>query len=114
MDGQHQQMISDYNNYLGKMHDAVEHFCEDLAESNFSEISMVLPSIVEGLGWIHEALAGFVGLGEISSEQYESFHSIVGKLTDALENKDYILLYDLFSYEMLPLLGRLEVAGVKN
>jgi hypothetical protein len=114
MDEQHQQLITDFNHYLDKMHDAVVHFCEDLAESNFSEISMVLPSIVEGLGWINDALTGLSGLGEISMERQTSFQFIVGKLTEALENKDYLLLHDLFQYEMLPLLGGLKVAGLKN
>ncbi|MCL6589530.1 MAG: hypothetical protein K6U80_06205 [Firmicutes bacterium] len=108
------QIAHDFNNYLDKMHDAVRHFCEDLAESNFSEISMVLPSIVEGLEWINDALTGFVRLGEIPSERHASFQLIIGKLTDALENKDYILLHDLFTYEFLPLLGGLKVAGFKN
>lgn len=114
MNEEQQRIANDFNHYLDKMHDAVEHFCEDLAESNFSEVSMVLPSIVEGLGWINDALAGFAELGEIPSERCKSFQLIVEKLTDALENKDYLLLHDLFTYEMLPLLNELKVAGLKN
>ena len=52
--------------------------------------------------------------GEISTEDHESFQLVIEKLTEALENKDYVLLHDLFNYEMLPLLSKIKVAEIKN
>lgn len=114
MNQEYQQTVADFNAYLGKMSQAVEHFCEDLAESDYAQISMVLPSIVEGLGWINDAVSSFVKLGVLSVEQHASFQTLVGNLTDSLENKDYVLLHDLFSYEMLPLLATLKIDTLKN
>lgn len=114
MNEQYLETIIGYNGYLDKLVIAIQHFCEDLADSDYSEISMVMPSIVEGLDWVNEALAQFVKAGILPAERQSGFLELLAQLTEALENKDYTLLHDLFSYEMLPLLENLKINQNQN
>ncbi len=114
MDEQCRQTVSDYNNYLDKMGQAIQHFCEDLADSDYAEISMALPAIIEGLGWINDAGNEFKELGELAADRVTQFQQLIARLAEALENKDYVLLHDLFIYEMLPLLEQLKISEIKN
>jgi hypothetical protein len=111
---QYLETITNYNGYLDKLMVAIQHFCEDLVASDYSEISMVMPSIVEGLDWVNEVVIQFVKVGILLADRQSDFWELLAKLTEALENKDYTLLHDLFSYEMVPLLGALKIDQTQN
>jgi hypothetical protein len=104
------QAIDIYDQYLQRMTEATVHFCEDLVESNYQEISGVLPAIVEGLAWINEALEKFLKLNYIAEEDLIAFREFIGKLYEALENKDYVLLHDLCEFELEPLLDSIYIS----
>lgn len=103
------QTIDTFNQYLDRMHTAVEHICEDLQESDYQEINMTMPALVEGLAWIYEAVTEFVGLGKVEAEQFHSLEGLIGNLGEAMENQDYLLLHDLLEFELIPLLERIKV-----
>lgn len=105
-----QETISTYNSYLDRMAAAMRHFCEDLEESNFLEISPVITSIAEGLDWINSALESFVRLAKVSAEKFASFQGLLKNMYEALQNKDYVLLHDLLEYELIGLISELKVA----
>lgn len=103
------EVVTTYNDYLERIDSATRHFCEDLEASNYREISEVLPAIVEGLGWLNDAINRFVALQKVTAESYQGFQNIIGTMNDALENKDNILLHDVLQYDLLPLLKELRV-----
>jgi hypothetical protein len=107
------QTIATYDGYLQRMSSAAEHFCEDLVESNFQEISGVLPALVEGLAWINESMEKFVTLEYIKQEELTAFRELLTNLYQALENKDYVLLHDLCEFELLSLLERIRISGAE-
>jgi hypothetical protein len=103
------EVVTTYNDYLGRMAEAARHFCEDLAESNYREISGVLPVIIEGMAWVNEALEGFVRLGRVPESQLELYRTMITGLHESLGNKDYLLLHDQIEYELIPLLDSIRV-----
>jgi hypothetical protein len=107
------ETITAYDQYLQRMSAAAEHFCEDLVASNYQEISGVLPALVEGLAWIHEALENFVKLKYLPEEVLKAFRDFLANLYEALQNKDYVLLHDLCEFELPPLLAQIHVAGAQ-
>jgi len=107
------QTIATYDEYLQRMSVAAGHFCEDLAESNFQEISGVLPALVDGLAWINEALEKFVKMDYLNEEHLTAFKELILNLYEALQNKDYVLLHDLCEFELPPLLSRIRVFGTQ-
>lgn len=103
------QIIKTYNEYLERMHTAVGHICEDLQDSDYQELSMTMPVVVEGLAWVYEAATEFVGLGKIAIEQYDSLKGLIGNLGEAMENHDLLLLHDLMEFELIPLLEAIKI-----
>ncbi len=106
--GQLTEVVTTYNDYLGRMAEAARHFCEDLAASNYREISGVLPVLIEGMAWVNQALEGFVRLGRVPESQLERYRAMVASLNESLENKDYVLLHDQIEYELIPLLNSIQ------
>ena len=111
---EHEQTIVTYNAYLERIVDSMMHFCEDLLESNYQDVSEVLPMIIDGMSWINEALEGYVNLGYVPAHLLNEFHQVIHGLHGALENKDYVLLYDLFEFEIIPLLKKLKIQTVET
>lgn len=107
------QAVKSYNEYLERMHTAISHICEDLQESDYQAISMTMPAVVEGMAWIYEVAAEFVGLGEIEAGQYTLLEGLIKSLGEAMENQDYLLLHDLMEFELIPLLEGLKVVDEK-
>ncbi|NLY74096.1 MAG: hypothetical protein GX075_02185 [Firmicutes bacterium] len=103
------QTVKTFNEYLDRMNTAVEHICEDLQESDYQELNMTMPAVVEGLAWIYEAATEFVRLGKIEAGEFHSFEGLVGNLGEAMENHDYLLLHDLMEFELIPLLKRFKI-----
>ncbi len=103
------QIIEGYNNYLERMIVAVQHFCEDLEESDYQEISPALPTIFDGIGWLVEAGEGLMNLEQLAAEKYHSFQELIKSLGEAMENQDYRLLHDIFEFELLSLLPELKI-----
>ncbi len=104
-----QQIIESYNNYIERMIIAVRHFCEDLEETDYQEISPALPTIFDGIGWLLEAGEGLMNLEQLPAEKYRSFQELIKDLGGAMENQDYRLLHDIFEFELLTLLTELKI-----
>jgi hypothetical protein len=111
---EYNQTILAFNEYLGKMSSVVEHICEDFQESDYQETSPAMPAVVEGLAWIYEATEGFVNLGKIEVEKYQSLQSVIKNMGEAFENKDNVLLRDILEFELLPLLESMKLTGQLN
>lgn len=106
---EYEQTVVTYNAYLERMADASRHFCEDLLDSNYQEISGVLPALIDGISWVNEVLEGLVTLGRVPGNQLLEFRQNINNLHEALENKDNVLLYDLLQFDVIPLFERLKI-----
>jgi len=102
-------VIKTYNNYLDRMQETIKHLCLNFEENSLQEFKLVLPAVVEGLAWLNEAVINFVRVGKIAEDQYRTFQQLMADITEALANKDYILLHDLFEYELKALLTALKI-----
>jgi len=107
------QAVETFNQYLERMSAAVAHICEDLADSDYQELNLAMPAVVEGLAWVFEAASEFVGLGKIEAGQYGLLEGLISNLGEAMENQDYLLLHDLMEFELGPLLEGLKVTDGK-
>jgi hypothetical protein len=105
------QTIVTYNDYLDRMAVTVQHFCEDLTDANYQVLSPAIPAIIDGLGWLNEAVESFVKINVLEAEQHTTLQTLIKNLSEAMENKDYILMHDLFEFELQPLLGNLKVTN---
>lgn len=63
----------------------------------------LMEKIVEGVQWLSEVL--FYCRKEVNNDKYiDSLNENFKEIVNAFENEDYILLGDLFNYELIPTL----------
>jgi hypothetical protein len=105
------QTVVTYNDYLDRMAVTVQHFCEDLTDANYQLLSPAIPAIIEGLGWLNEAADSFVKIDVLEADQHKTLQTLIKNMGEAMENKDYILMHDLFEFELQPLLVNLKVTN---
>lgn len=108
-----EQVILTYNNYLDRMETALQHFCEDILESEYKEMGPVILSVIDGLEWLTEAAENFSKLGKLDTNEYIALTTIIMNIKNSMENKDYVLMHDLVEFELIPLLGDLKIVAEK-
>ena len=91
--------------YIKKLIVGVEKYLENMNDNKISESVDLLISIIEGLEWEVNALSLIKEKVNIKLDIEES-NLIFINLSNALENKDYVLITDLFEYEILPMLKK--------
>ena len=76
---------------------------ELIQEGKEQEAINIVPQVVEGMQWIIQVV-------ELSKEaqkeeiQLEGINDHIEELIEAFENEDFVLVGDLFNYEILPIL----------
>lgn len=104
------------NEYLDTLNIGIQNAVKYFQEEDEEEACTLIPQIADGIDWLNKVISLTEGVhkGKVSLED------INGKLSDiveALQNEDYILVGDLFAYEVLPILEKAKqeiVAIVQN
>ncbi|MGL5820576.1 MAG: hypothetical protein ACRCYE_02955 [Sarcina sp.] len=102
------EVLETANEYLFKLKNGVGQLVGFMNEERESEACMLIPDIAEGIGWLLDAIKltedviGVVDGKEILEGQ-------LAEIVEALENQDFILVGDLFNYEVLPILDDIHV-----
>lgn len=106
MDDKNEVLKTAYN-YISKLEDAVDKIVENLDTDRINEGLKLIGELAEGVQWLTQAiiLTKDVQKNEISIEELNiKLNEVVG----ALENKDYILVMDIFNYEIKEYLNELK------
>lgn len=98
--------------YLYNLKNGVARISELIQEGKEQEGINLIPHVAEGIQWLTEAveLTRDVHKSEIS---FDSLNEFIEEISEALENEDYILVGDLFNYEILPILENVH-EGIKE
>lgn len=92
--------ISEYMvNLLNGINKAIEYFQAGEDRKGYD----LIPSIADGIQWVSEALTV---TKEIHKQDLnlQNINEKLIEIVDAMENGDYILIGDLFQYELTPIL----------
>ena len=89
--------------YLDKLKNGINKAINLIEEGNESRGCNYIADIAEGIDWVVKVV---ILTSDIQKEKidYNSINEKLSEVVEALENEDYILLGDLFKYEILPLL----------
>lgn len=102
------QLIKDninfLNEYIPKLINAIEREVENLIANNETEAFRLLPNIFEGMEWTVRAINSIQELGFIEGIDLDNINSILEELSQAFQRKDYVLISDLFQYEIIEIL----------
>lgn len=100
------EALQSANEYLYKLKDGIGTLVDFINNNEVNNAYETIPAIAEGLDWIIKVVTLTQESQKeeiVTSDINEHLDSIV----EALENEDYILVGDLFNYEILPILDRI-------
>lgn len=104
---EHKELLITVDDYLNNLKEGIINISDLIQEGKEYQGINIIPQVAEGLQWVDEALNATNNYheGELSLENMNNF---IEEISEALENEDYILIGDLFNYEIIPILEELQ------
>lgn len=107
------EVLKSANQYMNNLKKGINNVNELIENGKYSEVCNTIYLIGDGIEWLTQAIfltkdihKKKINIGDIN----EHLQNIV----EALENEDYILIGDLFKYEILPILDRVHCEIKEN
>lgn len=99
------ETILEASDYLKKLIIGVETYIDELSHNNYKEAAIILPDIIDGLDWEYKVL---YYMAPDLKEDFELMRckDLFLELSHALGINDTVVIKDIFSYEILPLLKK--------
>ncbi|VDG69326.1 Uncharacterised protein [Clostridium carnis] len=106
------EVLQTANDYMNNLKDGIVNLANMIQEGKEQEAITIIPQVVDGIEWIVQVitLTKEVQKNEIG---VEALNDQLQEIIEALENEDYILVGDLFNYEILPILEEIH-EGIKE
>ncbi len=98
-----------YNDYLDKMLGVILHVCDDLRENELTPLELVMPALIDGLGWIYESAGELVKHGLIDQSALHNFETLIPKMAGMMEQSDLLQVHAVFRYELPAVLIKLKI-----
>lgn len=100
-----EETIFSLKDYLYKLENGINNCINFLRESNETEGLKYMSYIIEGLNWCIEVI-NLTADSNLNNIELEGIEELLQEIIDAMENKDYMLLADIFEYEVNPLIKK--------
>ncbi|CAI3628958.1 MULTISPECIES: hypothetical protein [Clostridium] len=100
------EILKSVNDYLYNLKEGIKSVSELIQSGKEYEAVNLIVKVSDGLEWINEALncTKDYNLNNLNLNEINGF---IGEICEALENEDFILVSDLFNYEIIPILEKL-------
>ena len=100
------EVLGSANEYLFNLKSGINTVVKLINEEKESEGLRIIPDVADGIAWILDVTRLTKDIiGEV--EGFSGIDDFLSEIVEALENEDYILVSDLFNYEILPILENL-------
>lgn len=99
-----EETLESLNEYLPKLIEGCKEVSRDLQTGNEAAALDKLPLVLEGLEWVTEAIGGIKNNGRSINVDEKALIPFLLDMEGALEIGDYVLVADLFEYEIAPIL----------
>ena len=106
-----EQTLLTYNDYLDKVLGVILHVCDDLRENEFEPLKLVMPALIEGLGWIYESAEELIKCGSIDQSAFRNFVVLIPKMAGMMEQNDLLQVHAILRYELPAVLIKLKIVN---
>lgn len=96
------EIKEEYNNYLDRVGNASLIIAELLREKQLTEALGLIGDFSEGVNWLSEVNSKLKLLNESVELKIDSIKEFLIEINSGLEIQDFILVADLFEYEISP------------
>lgn len=96
------ELIDSYNDYMKKVPVGCQKIADSLREDMIAEAMQDIINFTEGANWLSQASIYFQQNGISVELETEKIHDYLNEVNSGLEMQDYIVVADMFEYEILP------------
>lgn len=96
------EVIESYNEYIKKIPNGTKYIAECLRVEKLQEAFQVIKDFSEGVSWITEVSQLLKEKNVNVNLNIDQIHTFFEEINEGLENKDYVLVADIFEYEIAP------------
>lgn len=93
--------------YINKLESAIERIVVNLDANRINEALLLIGEFAEGVQWLIQAITLTKDIQK-SDISVEELNVKLNEVVEALENQDYILIMDIFNYEIKFFLNELK------
>lgn len=90
--------------YIPRLIEAISVTAFDIQSGNEAQGISLMPEVFDGLQWLTEAIRGMQQIGFSTGINLQDITGCFEQLEKALEIRDYVLIADIFEYEIGPAL----------
>ncbi len=96
------EVIESYNEYIKKLPNGSNYIAQNLREDKLSDAFQTIKDFSEGLLWLTEA-AQLLQINNVKVQiNMNQLQEFLIEINEGLEKQDYVLVADLFEYEITP------------
>lgn len=103
MDNKQIEALQTANEYMERLEDGIREVVEFFQSGDITKACEIIPDITSGIEWIIDVI-NLTKESQAEKIDVDVINEKLQELIEAFENQDYILVGDLFNYELLPLL----------
>lgn len=96
------ELIESYNDYVKKIPVGALYIANYLREDNLNNALTAIKDFSEGVLWLSEASDLLVKNSVEAALNIEQIQEFLIEVNDGLEKQDYVLVADMFEYEIAP------------
>lgn len=96
------ELFEELKVYVGKLNNSIENVYSTFRGEQYLEAFEIVPYIIDGIAWSVDAITLLKEYIDYEVDTV-SFNNKLGELMDAFENKDNVLIGDIFEYEIYPI-----------
>lgn len=103
------ETMESYNSYIHAVTKGTLEIADKLRNEELNEVLPMIKDFSEGLLWLMDAKQKLSDLGHNIELDFNVIQEYFIEINDGLENKDYVLVADMFEYEISPFFEQVEL-----
>lgn len=93
--------------YINNLKEAIDKIYNYISEGRENDALVLIPNFTEGIEWLSEVLVLTKDVHK-KDLNIDELNNILKEVIEAIENEDYILVGDLFKYEIYGILDEIQ------
>lgn len=101
------EAIETAKNYIDNLEEAIDKIFNYISEGKENKALGLIPSFAEGIEWLSQVLVLTKDVHK-KDLNIDGLNNILNEVVEAIENEDYVLVGDLFKYEIYEKLDEIQ------
>ncbi|MFJ7663191.1 hypothetical protein ACIQXW_12365 [Lysinibacillus sp. NPDC097162] len=106
--------IQSYNEYLKKLPAGILVIADKLREKHINEALISIKDLTEGILWLTNASELLIKNNVLALLNIGKIQEFLLEVNEGLEKQDYVLIADIFEFEIAPFFEEVEPVNIKN